>query len=101
MVSGVANVQVFGSQKYAVRVQVDPDQLARAGIGVDEVQQAIQASNTNLPTGRLDGDKQAFTIQSSGDSGCGGVPPHYCRLSQRLPRASGAARNDTGLGRER
>ena len=66
MVSGVASVQVFGAQKYAVRVQVDPDELAAHGIGIDEVQHAIQASNTNLPTGRLDGDKQAFTIQSNG-----------------------------------
>jgi HAE1 family hydrophobic/amphiphilic exporter-1 len=66
MVSGVANVQVFGAQKFAVRVQIDPDQLASRSIGVDEVQQAIQGSNTNLPTGRLDGEKQAFTIQSTG-----------------------------------
>ncbi len=66
MVSGVANVQVYGAQKYAVRVQLDPDQLAAHDIGIDEVQRAIQTSNTNLPTGRLDGDKQAFTIQSTG-----------------------------------
>src|SRR5690349_763244 len=66
MVSGVSRVQVFGVQKYGVRVQVDPDQLASHGIGIDEVQRAIQTSNTNLPTGRLEGDRQAFTIQSSG-----------------------------------
>ena len=66
MVEGVSRVQIFGAQKYAVRVQVDPDKLASRGIGIDEVQNAIAASNTNLPTGRLDGDTQAFTIQSSG-----------------------------------
>ena len=66
MVSGVSRVQVYGAQKYAVRVQVDPDKLAARGIGIDEVQRAVNASNTNLPTGRLDGDKQAFTIESSG-----------------------------------
>jgi HAE1 family hydrophobic/amphiphilic exporter-1 len=66
MVSGVAQVQVFGGQKYAVRVQVNPDELAARDIGIDEVQQAIQVSNTNLPTGRLQGDKQAFTIESTG-----------------------------------
>ena len=66
MVAGVSRVQVFGEQKYAVRVDVDPDQLAAHNIGIDEVQKAIASSNTNLPTGRLDGDKQAFTIQSSG-----------------------------------
>ncbi|MCC6590752.1 MAG: efflux RND transporter permease subunit [Bryobacterales bacterium] len=66
MVSGVSRVNIFGAQKYAVRVQVNPDELAARSIGIDEVQAAIQASNTNLPTGRLDGPKQAFTIDSSG-----------------------------------
>ncbi len=66
MVSGVSRVQVYGEQKYAVRVQVDPDKLAAHNIGIDEVQRAIVRSNTNLPTGRLDGANQAFTIESSG-----------------------------------
>ena len=66
MVAGVASVQLYGDQKYAVRVDLDPNQLAAHNIGIDEVQKAIASSNTNLPTGRLDGDKQAFTIQSSG-----------------------------------
>ena len=66
MVGGVSRVQVFGEQKYAVRVQLDPDKLAADNIGIDEVQRAIAASNTNLPTGQLNGDKQAFTIESSG-----------------------------------
>ena len=66
MVSGVAQVQVFGAQKYAVRVQFDPDALASRGIGIDEAQRAIQQSNVNLPTGTLWGSKQAFTVQSNG-----------------------------------
>ena len=66
MVSGVSRVQVYGEQKYAVRVQVDPDKLASHNIGIDEVQRAVSSSNTNLPTGRLDGANQAFTIESSG-----------------------------------
>ncbi|HEY3825917.1 MAG TPA: efflux RND transporter permease subunit [Bryobacteraceae bacterium] len=65
-VGGVSQVNVFGGQKYAVRVQLDPNQLASRGIGVDEVQAAINANNTNIPTGKLYGSKQAFTIQSSG-----------------------------------
>src|ERR1051325_7039198 len=65
-VSGVSRVQVFGAQKYAVRVQVDPDRLAAHHVGVDEVQRAIQQSNVNLPTGRLRGPKQSFTVQSTG-----------------------------------
>jgi len=66
MVSGVASVQVFGAQKYAVRVQVDPDALAAHQVGIDDVQRAIQESNVNLPTGKLYGAKQAFTVESSG-----------------------------------
>ena len=69
MISGVSRVQIFGAQKYGVRVQVDPDQLAAHGIGIGEVQAAIASSNTNLPTGRLDGDRQSFTIESSGTLG--------------------------------
>ncbi|MGO9242773.1 MAG: efflux RND transporter permease subunit [Bryobacteraceae bacterium] len=66
MVGGVARVIVYGPQKYAVRVQLDPDLLATRGIGVDEVQQAIASNNVNLPVGRLDGAKQAFTLESNG-----------------------------------
>jgi HAE1 family hydrophobic/amphiphilic exporter-1 len=65
-VSGISRVQIFGAQKYAVRIQVDPNALAAYNIGIDEVTQAIQRSNVNLPSGRLQGDKQAFTVQSSG-----------------------------------
>jgi HAE1 family hydrophobic/amphiphilic exporter-1 len=67
MASGVSRVFVYGAQKYAVRVQLDPDELAARGVGFDEVMQAIQRSNVNLPTGRLYGEKQAFTVQSSGE----------------------------------
>ena len=66
MVSGVSRVQVFGEQKYAVRVQVDPDKMAAFNMGIDDVQKAIASANTNLPTGQLDGPRQAFTIESSG-----------------------------------
>ncbi|HET6267127.1 MAG TPA: efflux RND transporter permease subunit [Acidobacteriota bacterium] len=65
-VSGVAQVQVFGSQKYAVRVQVDPKELVARGIGIDEVADSIQHSNVNLPTGTLYGPHKAFTVQTSG-----------------------------------
>ena len=65
MVSGVAQVQVYGS-KYAVRVQLNPDALAARSIGVDEVQAAIQRANVNMPTGTLYGVKQSFTVQSNG-----------------------------------
>lgn len=66
MVSGVAQVQVFGSQKYAVRVRVDPNALADRGIGIDEVTAAVQTANVNLPTGTLDGPETAWTIEGRG-----------------------------------
>ncbi|MGD0309653.1 MAG: efflux RND transporter permease subunit [Acidobacteriota bacterium] len=66
MVSGVAQVQVFGSQKYAVRAQLDPKALAVRGIGIDEVSNAIQNANVNLPTGTLWGSMEAFTVQANG-----------------------------------
>ncbi|HXS67348.1 MAG TPA: efflux RND transporter permease subunit, partial [Candidatus Polarisedimenticolia bacterium] len=66
MVNGVAQVGVYGSQQYAVRVQVDPNKLAAYGIGIDDVSQAIQANNVNLPTGTLYGKHQAYTVLASG-----------------------------------
>ncbi len=66
MISGVAQVVVYGSQKYAVRVQVDPHALAYRGIGIDEVAQAIQNANVNLPTGTLYGAHEAFTVHANG-----------------------------------
>jgi HAE1 family hydrophobic/amphiphilic exporter-1 len=65
-VSGVARVSVYGSQKYAVRVQLDPRLLASRGIGIDEVSQAVSNANVNLPTGTLWGPDKAFTVQASG-----------------------------------
>ena len=65
-ISGVAQVFVFGSQKYAVRVQVDPRALAARGIGIDEVEQAIVRGNVNKPTGTLYGPQQAVNVQATG-----------------------------------
>ncbi|MCW5981684.1 MAG: efflux RND transporter permease subunit [Bryobacteraceae bacterium] len=65
MVSGVAQVMIFGTQKYAVRVQVDPDKLAAHGIGIDEVRQAIGRGSVNLPAGALYGESKAYTVQSN------------------------------------
>src|SRR5437763_3286973 len=66
MVSGVAQVSVYGSQKYAVRVQLDPKALASRQIGIDEVSNAVQNGNVNLPTGILYGNNQSFTVQANG-----------------------------------
>jgi HAE1 family hydrophobic/amphiphilic exporter-1 len=66
MISGVAQVSVFGSQQYAVRVQVDPNKLAAYGIGIDEVESAVEQGNVDQPTGTLYGRHQAFTLQATG-----------------------------------
>ena len=66
MVNGVAQVQVYGAQKYAMRAQLDPSALASRQIGIDEVTAALQIGNTNLPTGTLYGQNQTFTILSNG-----------------------------------
>ncbi|HXI33526.1 MAG TPA: efflux RND transporter permease subunit, partial [Gemmatimonadales bacterium] len=65
-VSGVAQVQVFGSQKYAVRIQLDPRALASRGISTQEVADAVAAWNVNLPTGVLWGSNTAYTVRADG-----------------------------------
>jgi HAE1 family hydrophobic/amphiphilic exporter-1 len=66
MVPGVAQVQVWGSAKYAVRVQVDPNKLFARGIGLDEVNAGIQNWNVNIPTGTLYGSKTAYNVLVNG-----------------------------------
>jgi HAE1 family hydrophobic/amphiphilic exporter-1 len=67
MISGVAQVNVQGQQKYAVRVQVDPDKLVSKKIGLNEVDAAIAAANPNLPTGTLFGPQQSYTITTNAE----------------------------------
>jgi HAE1 family hydrophobic/amphiphilic exporter-1 len=65
-VNGVAQVGVFGAQPYAVRIQVDPNKLAAYGLGIDQVEQAVEAGNVNQPLGTLYGKHQDFTVQANG-----------------------------------
>jgi HAE1 family hydrophobic/amphiphilic exporter-1 len=65
-ISGVAQVNVFGQQKYAVRVQLDPNALAARGVGINEVEQAVSNANVNIPTGSLYGKERVFAVQSTG-----------------------------------
>jgi HAE1 family hydrophobic/amphiphilic exporter-1 len=65
-VNGVAQVGVFGALPYAVRIQVDPNKLAAYGLGIDQVEQAVEAGNVNQPLGTLYGKHQAFTVQANG-----------------------------------
>ena len=65
-VSGVSQVMVWGSSKFAVRVQVDPEKLAANKIGLNEVETALQNWNVNIPTGTLYGPYQAYNVQATG-----------------------------------
>jgi HAE1 family hydrophobic/amphiphilic exporter-1 len=65
-VDGVAQVQVYGSMKYAVRIQLDPQQLAARSIGIDEVARSVENGNVNLPTGILWGTDKAYAVESRG-----------------------------------
>src|SRR5579872_4735799 len=66
MVSGVSQVQVQGAQKYAVRVQVDPNKLHAQAIGINEINTALQNWNVNLPTGQLFGRDATYNIKAAG-----------------------------------
>ena len=65
-IPGVALVNVFGAQKFAVRIEADPDRLAARGIGIDELQQAIAQANVNRPLGSIDGPQQSFSLKDNG-----------------------------------
>ena len=65
-INGVAQVLVFGQQKYAVRVFIDPEAMAKRNLGLDKVVSAIQNANSNLPSGVLQGSARSFTVKSSG-----------------------------------
>ncbi|HSQ28815.1 MAG TPA: efflux RND transporter permease subunit [Gemmatimonadaceae bacterium] len=65
-IEGVAQVNVWGSAKYAVRVQLDPGALASRNIGVSQVANAIRSNNVTLPTGVLYGKDKTLTVQATG-----------------------------------
>jgi len=65
-INGVSQVNVFGTAKFAVHVQLDPNKLAARGIGIDEVEQSVESHNVNLPSGTLWGPRQAFTVEANG-----------------------------------
>ena len=66
MIDGVSQVNVQGAQKYAVRVQLDPNRLLAERIGVNEVDQTLQNWNVNQPTGQLFGSQSTYTINANG-----------------------------------
>jgi HAE1 family hydrophobic/amphiphilic exporter-1 len=67
MINGVAQVTLRGTQKYAVRVQLDPGKLKGFDLDADEVAKAVSAQNANLPMGQLIGPHRNITLQASGE----------------------------------
>lgn len=65
MINGVAQVNIFGSQKYAVRIQLDPLLLTARNLGIDEVAAAVRQANSNLPMGTVFADEKNYTIKSN------------------------------------
>lgn len=63
---GVAQVLVFGSQKYAIRLYLNPYALSARGLSLDQVSTAVQAANSNLPTGTLDGVTRSYNVTAAG-----------------------------------
>src|SRR5437762_7992821 len=65
-IGGVAQVLIFGSQKFAVRVQADPEAAAARGLSLDDIRNAVARANSTTPVGTLNGPDQNITLQASG-----------------------------------
>jgi hydrophobic/amphiphilic exporter-1 (mainly G- bacteria), HAE1 family len=65
MVSGVARIEVYGSKKYAVRIQADPDKLASRQVDLETLRNSVTSGSINLPAGSLYGQTKAYTVQSN------------------------------------
>jgi hydrophobic/amphiphilic exporter-1 (mainly G- bacteria), HAE1 family len=65
-IPGVAQVSIYGAQKFAVRVQVDPEAAAARGLSLDDVRSVVARTNSSAPVGTLTGPKQNITLQASG-----------------------------------
>lgn len=64
-IDGVAQVNIFGAKRFAVRVRVQPEALAARNIGLDELSAALRAANVNTPVGTFDGPRQTLTLQAN------------------------------------
>ena len=62
---GVAQVNIFGQKRYAVRVRVLPEALATRNLSLDELTAALRAANANTPVGTLEGSRQTLTLQAN------------------------------------
>ena len=89
---GVAQVQVYGQQKYAVRIQLDPNRLAAMGLGIDEVASAVQTGNVNSADRHAQRTAPRVRRRSGRATlGCFGVSRSHRRVSQWRAGPSGFA----------
>ena len=65
-IPGVAQVEIYGEKQYAVRIRLDPRELASRKLGIDEVRDAVAAANVNLPLGTLEGPEQSLMLDDNG-----------------------------------
>jgi HAE1 family hydrophobic/amphiphilic exporter-1 len=65
-IQGVAQVVIFGSQKFAIRVQADPEAAAARGVSLEDIRAAVSRANSSTPVGTLNGPKQDVALQASG-----------------------------------
>lgn len=93
MVSGVARVRVFGSEKFAVRVQADPEKLASRQIDLEEVRNALASGSLNMPAGSLYGATKAYTVQSNSQLT---TAPQFARLIVTYRNGSPVYLNELG-----
>ena len=96
MVDGVSQVQVYGAQKYAVRVQIDPGRLATYGIGIDQVNAAITNGNPNTAVGTLYGKTTNLTLDTNGQLQNAAGFRHTHRSPAATARLNSKRRKESG-----
>ncbi|MDB5657130.1 MAG: acriflavin resistance protein, partial [Tardiphaga sp.] len=65
-IPGVAQVTIYGTQKFAIRVQADPEAAAARGLSLEDIRTAVARANSSTPVGTLNGPKQDISLQASG-----------------------------------
>ena len=99
-ISGVAQVLIYGSQKFAVRIQANPDQLAARGLGIDELHQAVAQANVNQPVGLTDGERRTslpHTAPANADEARTQAEAQLRTLARRFVVGRGIAETDAAL----
>ena len=65
-IPGVAQAIIYGAQKFAIRVQADPEAAAARGLSLEDIRAAVSRANSSTPVGTLNGPKQDVALQASG-----------------------------------